>query len=82
MNSFANVGAIFVHILLDSYFHIPKFRIMKIAVANGDGIGPEIMEAVLKIFDANKVPLEYEFVEMGKWVFDKGYNNGMTPEAK
>ncbi len=55
---------------------------MKIAVANGDGIGPEIMGAVLKIFEANKVPLEYEFVEMGKWVFDKGYNNGMTPEAK
>ena len=23
---------------------------MKISVANGDGIGPEIMEAVLKIF--------------------------------
>ena len=40
------------------------------------------MEAVLKIFEANKVPLEYEFVEMGKWVFDKGYNNGMTPAAK
>ena len=55
---------------------------MKIAVAKGDGIGPEIMEAVLKIFEANKVPLEYEFVEMGKWVFDKGYNNGMTPGAK
>jgi isocitrate dehydrogenase len=55
---------------------------MKIAVAKGDGIGPEIMDAVLKIFDANKVPLEYEFVEMGKWVFDKGYSNGMTPAAK
>src|SRR6476469_2901379 len=55
---------------------------MKIAVANGDGIGPEIMEAVLKIFEANKVPLEYVFVDMGKWVFDKGYSNGMTPEAK
>ena len=55
---------------------------MKIAVAKGDGIGPEIMDAVLKIFDANKVPLEYEFVDMGKWVFDKGYSNGMTPEAK
>ena len=27
---------------------------MKIAVAKGDGIGPEIMEAVLKIFEANK----------------------------
>src|SRR5258705_5864076 len=55
---------------------------MKIAVAKGDGIGPEIMEAVLKIFKANNVPIEYEFVDMGKWVFDKGFSNGMTPEAK
>ncbi|MFM2362104.1 MAG: hypothetical protein RLZZ316_1006 [Bacteroidota bacterium] len=55
---------------------------MKIAVAKGDGIGPEIMQAVLDIFSANKVPLEYEFVDMGKWVFDKGFSNGMTPEAQ
>lgn len=55
---------------------------MKIAVAKGDGIGPEIMDAVLRIFQANNTPLEYEFVDMGKWVFDKGFNNGMTPEAK
>lgn len=54
----------------------------KIAVAKGDGIGPEIMQAVLNIFDAAKVPLQYEFVEMGKWVFDKGYSNGMTPDAQ
>ncbi|HEY1114430.1 MAG TPA: NADP-dependent isocitrate dehydrogenase [Chitinophagaceae bacterium] len=55
---------------------------MKIAVAKGDGIGPEIMEAVLNIFKANKVDLQYEFVDMGKWVFDKGFSNGMTPEAQ
>jgi isocitrate dehydrogenase len=55
---------------------------MKIAVAKGDGIGPEIMDAVLGIFAANKVDLEYEYVEMGKWVFDKGYSNGMTPAAQ
>lgn len=55
---------------------------MKIAVAKGDGIGPEIMSAVLGIFDAAGVPLEYEMVEMGKWVFDKGFSNGMTPEAQ
>ena len=55
---------------------------MKIAVAKGDGIGPEIMDAVLSIFEASKVPLEYEVVEMGKWVFDKGFSNGMTPEAQ
>lgn len=54
----------------------------KIAVANGDGIGPEIMDAVLSVFKAAKLPIEYEFVDMGKWVFDKGYSNGMTPEAQ
>ena len=55
---------------------------MKIAVANGDGIGPEIMEAVIRVFKAANLPLEYQFVDMGKWVFDKGFSNGMTPEAK
>src|SRR5688572_3413044 len=55
---------------------------MKIAVAKGDGIGPEIMDAVLTIFKSAEVPLEYAFVDMGKWVFDKGFSNGMTPEAQ
>jgi isocitrate dehydrogenase len=55
---------------------------MKIAVAKGDGIGPEIMDAVLNIFKANQVPLEYIIVDMGKWVFDKGFSNGMTPESQ
>ncbi|RCH56045.1 NADP-dependent isocitrate dehydrogenase [Mucilaginibacter hurinus] len=54
----------------------------KIAVANGDGIGPEIMEAVIKIFEANDVQLEYEFVEMGKSFFDAGHSTGMTEKAK
>lgn len=54
----------------------------KIAVANGDGIGPEIMDAVLTIFKAAQLPIEFVFVDMGKWVFDKGYSNGMTPEAQ
>jgi isocitrate dehydrogenase len=55
---------------------------MNIAVAKGDGIGPEIMEAVLKVFEANQVPLKYEVVDMGKWVFDMGHSNGMTPQAR
>lgn len=55
---------------------------IKIAVAKGDGIGPEIMEAVLTIFKAADVPLSYQYVDMGKWVFDKGFSNGMTDEAK
>jgi isocitrate dehydrogenase len=54
----------------------------KIAVAQGDGIGPEIMDAVLRIFAANDVQLEYEFVEMGKSYFDAGHSTGMTAAAK
>ena len=55
---------------------------MKIAVAKGDGIGPEIMDTVIEVFNAAKVPLEYDFIDMGKWVFDKGFSNGMTAQAK
>ena len=58
------------------------FTMIKIAVAKGDGIGPEIMDAVIRIFSAAGVPIEYHYVEMGKWVFDKGFPTGMTPEAK
>jgi isocitrate dehydrogenase len=54
----------------------------KIAVAKGDGIGPEIMDAVLRIFEASDVQLEYEFVEMGKSYFDAGHSTGMTAAAK
>jgi isocitrate dehydrogenase len=54
----------------------------KIAVAKGDGIGPEIMDAVINILQAAKVPIEYETVDMGKWVFDLGHPTGMTPQAK
>ncbi|KAJ3088198.1 hypothetical protein HK102_009328 [Quaeritorhiza haematococci] len=55
---------------------------ISIAVARGDGIGPEIMSAALKIFDAAKIPLNYLFVDMGKSVYNSGFGNGMTPEAK
>lgn len=53
-----------------------------IAVAKGDGIGPEIMEAVLSIFRAASVPLDFEYVDMGKSIYDQGYSAGMTAEAK
>ncbi len=53
-----------------------------IAVAKGDGIGPEIMDAVLRIFNAANVPLTYEFIEMGKTYFEQGHGTGMTPAAK
>lgn len=55
---------------------------IKISVAKGDGIGPEIMDAVIGIFDAAQVPLQYEFIDMGKSIYDKGFGTGMTEDAK
>mgnify|MGYP000035329110 CR=1 FL=1 len=52
-----------------------------ISVAKGDGIGPEIMDAVLSIFNAANVPLDYEIIGMGKSYYDQGFGNGMMPEA-
>jgi isocitrate dehydrogenase len=43
---------------------------MKIAVVNGDGIGPEIMAAVIDVFNASQIPLQYHYADRGKWVFE------------
>jgi isocitrate dehydrogenase len=56
---------------------------LRIALAKGDGIGPEIMDSTLDLFKAAGVTKHLEFVpvEMGKAVFDKGNTRGMTDEA-
>ena len=55
---------------------------VELAVAPGDGIGPEIMDAVLQVFAAAGAPIQPRFVEMGRGVYDRGLTNGMTPEAQ
>lgn len=52
-----------------------------IAVAYGDGIGPEIMEATLKILDAAGAQLNYERVKIGKEVYLSGMESGIDPSA-
>jgi isocitrate dehydrogenase (NAD+) len=42
-----------------------------IAVIRGDGIGPEIMEATLRVLDAMKLGLEYDFVEAGLAAYEQ-----------
>lgn len=53
----------------------------RITVAPGDGIGPEIMDAVLHILQAARVPLEYDFIQVGREVYLQGYESGISPEA-
>ena len=55
---------------------------ISIAVAKGDGIGPEIMNAVIDIFNAANVPFEYHFIEMGKDIYLQGHSTGMTEAAR
>jgi isocitrate dehydrogenase (NAD+) len=43
----------------------------KIAVIRGDGIGPEIMDASLRVLDALNCGLEYDFVDAGMTALEK-----------
>lgn len=58
------------------------FKKITVAVANGDGIGKEIMNSTIKILKAAKVPLDFKYVDMGNEFYRKGFSTGMTPEAK
>jgi isocitrate dehydrogenase len=57
--------------------NLPK---KKITVAHGDGIGPEIMKATLKILNAAEVPLEYDEIQVGEKVYLSGITSGISPE--
>ena len=52
-----------------------------ITVARGDGIGPEIMHATLRVLEAAGAPLRYEEVEVGERVYRAGHTSGIAPET-
>jgi len=52
-----------------------------ITVAHGDGIGPEIMGAALKIILAAGAQLDIETIDIGEKVYLAGNTAGMAPEA-
>ena len=53
----------------------------RITVAYGDGIGPEIMDATIRIMDAANVGLEYDVIEIGEKVYKSGHKSGISPES-
>jgi isocitrate dehydrogenase len=53
----------------------------RITIAKGDGIGPEIMDAVLKIFEAAKVPLIYDEIKIGESLYLNGNSSGIDDTA-
>ena len=53
----------------------------RITVAHGDGIGPEIMAATLRILAAADAQLDLETIEVGKAVYERGFTSGIAPDA-
>ncbi len=52
-----------------------------ITVAYGDGIGPEIMRATLRVLEAAGAQLEIETIDIGERIFQKGFTSGIEPES-
>ncbi len=52
-----------------------------IAVAYGDGIGPEIMDATLHVLEEAGANLDYHKVEIGEKVYLKGHPTGIEPST-
>src|SRR5256885_6558644 len=52
-----------------------------ITVANGDGIGPEIMAATLRILEAAEAPLDLETIDIGEKVYLAGNSSGIEPSS-
>lgn len=53
----------------------------RVTIAKGDGIGPEIMNATLKIINAAGANIEYDEIEIGEKVYLSGNSSGISPES-
>jgi len=53
----------------------------KVTALPGDGIGPEVMAATMKILAAANAPIEWEMAEAGGEVFKKGSATGVPRET-
>lgn len=53
----------------------------KITIAKGDGIGPEIMDATLKIIMAAGARIEVDEIAIGEQVYLSGNTSGISPES-
>lgn len=56
-------------------------RMKRITIAKGDGIGPEIMDAVLTILAAADVNLSYDEIEIGEKAYLAGHSSGISPDS-
>ena len=58
-----------------------KMTMTKVAIAHGDGIGPEIMKATLDVLHAATDELEYFPIEVGEKVYLQGELSGISQKS-
>lgn len=54
---------------------------IEVTVAKGDGIGPEIMDATLRILEAAGARIKWDEIEVGEKVYLAGNSSGISAEA-
>jgi isocitrate dehydrogenase len=53
----------------------------QVSVAPGDGVGPEITQATLRVLAAADVPLQFNTIDMGLKVWEQGLTSGVTEDS-
>ncbi|HEX8192154.1 MAG TPA: NADP-dependent isocitrate dehydrogenase [Allosphingosinicella sp.] len=69
--------------LRNAQFEAPRLQPapLPVAVAHGDGIGPEIMDATLRLLDAAGASLDLHEITLGEALYKAGHSSGIDPDA-
>ncbi len=59
----------------------PQLTRTAVAIIEGDGIGPEIMTAALRILDAAGAEIDWQPIAAGKQVYESGVSSGIAANA-
>jgi isocitrate dehydrogenase len=74
-------SAVVINPTIDAASNPATSTLTPVTVAYGDGIGPEIMDATLRIINAAGARIQPEVIEIGEKVYLAGNAAGIQPEA-
>jgi isocitrate dehydrogenase len=59
----------------------PQASTPRVTIAFGDGIGPAIMKATLRILEHAGARMNFDQIEIGEKVYSAGHTSGIEPKA-
>ncbi len=60
---------------------VDSSELQTVSVAAGDGIGPEITAAALKVLEAARAPLTFQYIDMGLECWQRGLSSGVPADS-